>query len=50
MKNKKRGQAGIVSAFIVILSSLLVVGAFVTNSSNGSLKLQTEGNKSKKKN
>ncbi|MBI4453990.1 hypothetical protein HY636_05080 [Candidatus Woesearchaeota archaeon] len=36
MKNKKRGQAGIVPAFIVILSSLLVVSAIVTNSTNES--------------
>ena len=36
MKNKKRGQAGILPAFIVILSSLLVVSAVITNSTNDS--------------
>ena len=36
MKNKKKGQAGVVPAFIIILSSLLIVSAVVTNSTNES--------------
>ncbi|MBI2658473.1 S8 family serine peptidase [Candidatus Woesearchaeota archaeon] len=39
MKNKKRGQAGIVPAFIIILNSLLVASAVVTNSTNESLNI-----------
>src|SRR3989338_7193022 len=36
MENKKRGQAGLVSALILIISSLVVVSAVVTNSTNDS--------------
>ena len=36
MKNKKRGQAGIVSALLIVLSSLVLVSAVATNSTNDS--------------